>query len=382
MSSDPLSIRPATDEPLRTGPQATASDDRRFVTPYYVLFGLWLIGTIHFARSSENTNSNRLFAVACVLTALMIGLRYQVGGDWEPYLNIYDSIYFQPLIPALGLSDPGYAFFNWLAARLDTGIWLPNMVCAILFMAGVGRLASRQPQPWLAMLVAVPYFVIVVAMGYTRQAAAIGIVCFAIADAGEKNIGRTIVLIGIAALFHKTAILMLPLAIGPIAVRKILTAVLSGIAFLGLFALLLRGQSDQMIMSYAQSDYNSQGAPVRIAMNVLAGGIFLLLSKRFTLNRYQNLYWRFNAFASFISIIALATLSASSGVDRLSLFLIPLQMVTLSRVPQALSGSRKLILPALFAVVGYCFTVEFVWLNFAENAGLWIPYSTTLFHGL
>jgi len=352
------------------------------VTPYYVLFGLWLIGTIHFARSSENTNSNRLFAVACVLTALMIGLRYQVGGDWEPYLNIYDSIYFQPLIPALGLSDPGYAFFNWLAARLDTGIWLPNMVCAILFMAGVGRLASRQPQPWLAMLVAVPYFVIVVAMGYTRQAAAIGIVCFAIADAGEKNIGRTIVLIGIAALFHKTAILMLPLAIGPIAVRKILTAVLSGIAFLGLFALLLRGQSDQMIMSYAQSDYNSQGAPVRIAMNVLAGGIFLLLSKRFTLNRYQNLYWRFNAFASFISIIALATLSASSGVDRLSLFLIPLQMVTLSRVPQALSGSRKLILPALFAVVGYCFTVEFVWLNFAENAGLWIPYSTTLFHGL
>lgn len=352
------------------------------MTPYYVLFGLWLIGTIHFARSSENTNSNRLFAVACVLTALMIGLRYRVGGDWEPYLSIYDSIYFQPLIPALSLTDPGYAFFNWLAARLDTGIWLPNMVCAILFMAGVGRLASRQPQPWLAMLVAVPYFVIVVAMGYTRQAAAIGIVCFAIADAGEKNIGRTIVLIGIAALFHKTAILMLPLAIGPIAVRKILTAVLSGIAFLGLFALLLRGQSDQMIISYAQSDYNSQGAAVRIAMNVLAGGIFLLLSKRFTLNRYQSLYWRFNAFASFISIIALITLSASSGVDRLSLFLIPLQMVTLSRVPQALSGSRKLILPALFAVVGYCFTVEFVWLNFAENAGLWIPYSTTLFHGL
>lgn len=343
---------------------------------------MWLIGTIHFARSAQKRNSNRLFAVACVLTALMIGLRYRVGGDWEPYLHIYDSIYFQPLISALGLTDPGYAFFNWLAARLDTGIWLPNMVCAILFMAGVGRLASRQPQPWLAMLVAVPYFVIVVAMGYTRQAAAIGIVCFAIADAEEKNIGRTIIMIGIAALFHKTAVLMLPLALGPIAIRKILTAVLGSIAFLVLFILLLRSQSDQMINSYAQSNYNSQGAGIRIAMNVLAGGIFLLLHKRFELTKFQSVYWKINAFASFASVIALVSLSASSGVDRLSLFLIPLQMVTFSQVPQALSGSRKLIMPALFAVVGYCFTVGFIWLNFSENAGLWIPYSTTLFHGL
>lgn len=312
----------------------------------------------------------------------MIGLRYRVGGDWEPYLHIYDTIYFQSLIPALSLSDPGYAFLNWLAARVDTGIWLPNMVCAILFMAGVGRLASRQPQPWLAMLVAVPYFVIVVAMGYTRQAAAIGIVCFAIADAGEMNIGRTIILIGIAALFHKTAILMLPLAVGPIAIRKALTAIVGVLAFLALFLLLLRSQSDQMINSYAQSDYNSQGAAIRIAMNVFAAGLFILLNKRFVLNRYQNLYWKFNAVASFVSVIALLSLSASSGVDRLSLFLIPLQMVTFSRIPQALSGSNKLIMPAFFAVVGYCFTVEFVWLTFGDNAGSWIPYSTTLFYGL
>lgn len=312
----------------------------------------------------------------------MIGLRYEVGGDWGPYLQIYDSIYFQPLIPALSLSDPGYAFFNWLAARLGTGIWLPNMVCAILFMAGVGRLASRQPQPWLAMLVAVPYFIIVVAMGYTRQAAAIGIVCFAIADAGEKNIGRTVILIGIAALFHKTAILMLPLALGPIAIRKIVTMILGGVAFLVLFLILLRGQSDHLINSYAQSDYNSQGAGVRIAMNVLAGGIFLLLYKRFTLTKFQEVYWKLNSFASFLSVIALSSLSASSGVDRLSLFLIPLQMITFSQLPQALSGSRKLILPFLFAVIGYYFMVEFIWLNYGDNARLWIPYSTTLFHGL
>lgn len=37
--------------------------------------------------------------------------------------------------------------------------------------------------PLLAILVAVPNLIIVVAMGYTRQAAAIGLICFAVADA-------------------------------------------------------------------------------------------------------------------------------------------------------------------------------------------------------
>lgn len=309
----------------------------------------------------------------------MIGLRYQVGGDWGAYLSIYESIYFQPLIPALSLTDPGYAFFNWLAARLGTGIWLPNMICAILFVGGVGRLASRQPQPWLAMLVAVPYFIIVVAMGYTRQAAAIGIVCFAIADAHQRNIARTVSLIVLAALFHKTAILMVPLALGPVAAKKVLTTILGLIAFIIIFAVLLRDQSDRLINNYAQGDYNSQGAAVRIAMNVFAGTVFLLVNKRLSFDKYQNSYWKINALLSFLSLIALAALSASSGVDRISLFLIPLQMVTLSRVPQALSGSRKLIFPALFAVIGYCFAIEFVWLNFGDNAVSWMPYSTTLF---
>ncbi|WP_242185152.1 EpsG family protein [Sphingomonas sp. CARO-RG-8B-R24-01] len=346
--------------------------------PYWLLFGLWLAGTFNFTRSSQTSSSRHAFVVATVLTALMIGLRYQVGGDWEPYLGIYNNIYFQPLIPALGLSDPGYALLNWLAAQADTGIWFVNLSCAILFVGGVGRLASRQPQPWLAMLVAVPYFIIVVAMGYTRQAAAIGIVCFAVADANERTIIRTVILIGVAALFHKTALLMLPLALGPIALRKILTTIVGVILFAALFVLLLRSQSDDLIANYAQSNYDSQGAAVRIAMNVVAGVLFLLFRNRMTLNPYQRSFWTLNALLTFVSVVALVNLSASSGVDRVSLFLIPLQMVALSQLPQALADARKPVLSVLFGVIAYCFAVQFVWLNFADNAVSWLPYNSVL----
>lgn len=346
--------------------------------PYWLLFGLWLTGTFLFARAPQSVNSRRVFTAACVLTALMVGLRYEVGGDWEPYLHIYETIYFQPLLPALEVSDPGYAFINWLSAQLDAGMWIPNLICGILFVTGVGRLASRQPQPWLAMLIAVPYFIIVVAMGYTRQAAAIGIVCFATADANERNIPRTVILIAMAALFHKTAILMLPLALGPVALRRIFTAVMGGVAFLLLFALLLRSQSDQLIASYAQSTYDSQGAGIRIGMNVLAGALFLVLRKKMVMQPYQKTFWLLNAFLTFASLFALFNLSASSGVDRLALFLIPLQMVVLSRLPQTLSTSGKQLPSVLIGVIAYCFAVQFVWLTFGQNAQSWIPYSTVI----
>jgi hypothetical protein len=348
--------------------------------PYWCLFGLWLVGTFNFTRSSQSAYSRQAFVAAAVITALMVGLRYEVGGDWAPYLAIYNNIYFQQLIPALSLSDPGYALLNWLGAQVDTGIWFVNLVCAGLFVAGVGRLASRQPQPWLAMLIAVPYFIIVVGMGYTRQAAAIGIVCFAVADGSDRNIMRTVILIGIAALFHKTALLMLPLVLGPIALRRVFTTLI-GVAVFGiLFVLLLRDQSSQLINSYAQSNYDSQGAGIRIAMNVLAAALFLILRKRMDFTAYQRSFWTLNALLTFLSVVALLSLSSSSGVDRISLFLIPLQMVALSRLPQALSKSQKPVLSALLGVIAYCFAVQFVWLNFADNAVSWVPYNAVILH--
>lgn len=67
--------------------------------------------------------------------------------------------------------------------------------------------------------------------------------------------------------------------------------------------------------------------------------------------------------------------SASSGVDRLSLYLIPLQAVVYSRLPYILSRDGRALPSVLIAVVGYSFLVQFVWLNYADNANYWLPYS-------
>lgn len=345
---------------------------------YWVIYGMWTAGALQYSRSKFHRNNNVLFVIAAGLTALFIGLRYEVGGDWGAYQGIYNEIYFQPLITALSLTDPGYAAINWLSGRLNVGVWAVNLVCAAVFMTGVARLAARQPQPWLAIVVAVPYLVIVVAMGYTRQAAAIGVICFGLADASERSLKRLMICVAVATLFHKTAILILPVMIAPIATRKPLVGVVGCVFFVVLFLLFLRGTSDQLVAGYVQSTYNSQGAAIRIAMNVLAATVLLSLRKRMDLTPYQRSFWTYNALLALISVPALLTFSASSGVDRLSLFLIPLQLVALSRLPTAWGRTPATSAAMTLGLIAYSFAVQFTWLNYATNAIAWLPYDNVV----
>lgn len=336
---------------------------------------LWSIYAIQAERRRAQDLRLIVFVVATVLTVLMIGLRFEVGGDWGAYIRIYESIYFLPLMSALSITDPGYAVVNWFAAQTNLGMGFINTVCAALLMGGFARLAWKQPNPGLAVLVAVPYLIIVVAMGYTRQAAAIGIICLAIADASERHLIRLTILIAIAALFHKTAILILPIALVPIFRRSALFGAFGIAFFLVLFVLLLRDTSDQLITNYVQGNYDSQGALIRVSMNVLAGVLFLVMRRRIEIPAFQKSFWTVSAILSILSMAALMISSASSGVDRLSLYLIPLQAIVYSRLPYMLSRDGKALPSVLIAVVGYSFLVQFVWLNYAENANYWIPYA-------
>jgi hypothetical protein len=63
-------------------------------------------------------------------------------------------------------------------------------------------------------------------------------------------------------------------------------------------------------------------------------------------------------------------LPSSTAVDRVSLYLMPLQLAVLVRA--ALLGRSRL--PGTVAVLAFSFAVQFVWLNFADNARYWVPY--------
>ena len=341
--------------------------------PYFALLGLWLVGTVQFSAKGQVAVERMLYAVALVVTILMVGLRYRVGGDWATYEELYSDIALQPLSAAVTLAEPAYAVLNWLSAQADGGIYLVNLACATVFLLGLSTLLRKQPNPWLAMTVAVPYLVIVVGMGYTRQAAAIGILCWAISGAGRDRLLAVVAKVVLAALFHKTAILFLPILLAPIARRNALMGIFGVLAFALLALFVLRGSTDRLVTNYVNSDYQASGATIRIAMNVLAAMLFLVLRKTFDLSSAERLVWTILSGIAIASVVALLYSSSSVGVDRLSLFIIPLQVFVYGNLPATRLARRTSILTTL-AVLGYCCTVQYVYLAYGTFSYTWLPY--------
>jgi len=309
-----------------------------------------------------------------VATALIMGLRYEVGGDWRAYLGNYNEVQLLAFSQSIGRFEAGYTSLVFLAGRLDAGIWLSNLGCALIMAFGIARFCMRQPNPALCFLVAVPYLVIVVGMGYTRQAVAIGLILAGLADADGRKTWKLILYVFAATFFHRTALLALPLVLAPLFRRNLLYAIFGAIAFVVLFYLLLNKSTDHLINNYVTANYESSGAVVRVAMNILPAILALVLRRRLGFNSYQSDVWSVFAIVSILTFILVLVASFSTAIDRLALFLIPIQLAVLPRIPYIFGNNRNLNAQLLLSVCGYSAAVQFVWLSYASHAGAWVPY--------
>lgn len=349
---------------------------------YWLIFSIFAIGAI---ASPWQTSINRSGSIgpailaAVVVLALFIGLRYQVGGDWWPYLLTLDAVQGQPLGIALSLNDPGYMALNWLAVQFDFEIWFVNLVCAALFCLGLTIFCKEQPDPWLALVVSIPYLVIVVAMGYTRQGVAIGLIMAAIPAFEKQRFISFFCWALLASLFHKTAILILPLIALSTQRHRIL--IWSSAAVIGtlLFVFFVSEVLDILMKAYLDSPMESGGAGIRVAMNLVPALIFLVASGRFGFSAQGRAMWLVFAFVALIAVAGLASIEASTFLDRIALYLIPLQIAILSRLPTAFpwKGAPNILLS--LTVIGYSGAILYIWIAYAENAFAWIPYQNYLF---
>ena len=312
------------------------------------------------------------------LITLMIGLRHQVGGDWANYLGNINLIADLTLSETLTASrgDPADGLIKWIASQSGFGIYLVNTVYAILFSWGLMVFCRIQPRPWLALTVAVPYLIIVVAMGYSRQGVAIGLAMLGLAALESRGVFKFVLWVALAAMFHKSAIILIPLAVVAVAGtrHRLLTLIWVGLAAVMLYGLLLMEYLDSLVSGYIGDQYESSGAAIRIAMNALPSSLFLIFRRRFQLAPAQRNFWSWMAFASLAFVPLLLVSPSSTAVDRVALYWIPLQMFVWSRIPDAMGSPGVSTFGWVYAVVAYSAIVQFVWLFFATHSIYWLPY--------
>ena len=338
---------------------------------YWAIFAFFAAGTFLDAKYAPDLNQSRpIWLFGGLLIFIMIGFRYEVGADWKSYEFIFSAAGHYDFWRLIRMGDWGFQVLNWTVNQLDGEIVWVNVVCALIFTWGLFSLAKVQPFPWLAILVAVPYLVIVVS-NYTRQAAALGLIMAGLASlARGGSLARFIVYVTFAAMFHRTAVAILPLVIFSRPTNRFLNITGGLAALYALYDVFLARLLDDFVSNYIKTGYSSQGAAIRIAIEVLAASLFLLRRKHFSFEKHEESLWTYFSFASFAALVALLVSPSSTAVDRLSLYLMPLQLVVLSRLPHAYI-SRTL---GLILVAAYCFAVQFVWLNFATHAKYWVPY--------
>lgn len=342
---------------------------------YWILFSAYATGALNVGRAGR-LRAGATWALGAVLlfTALMIGLRYQVGADWFNYERIFDESRRMSFASALQSSDPGFSLLNLAVARLGAGIITVNVVCAAIFCWGLRMFLRGEPSPWLAGLVAVPYLIIVVSMGYTRQGVAIGFILAAIASFNQGRRFKMIILIILAAAFHKSAVVVLPLLALAAPRNRLVTALVLAVAGALLYYLFVSAQIEQLMTNYVEAQYNSQGAWIRVGMNLPPALLFLLLQRRFVASKQERLLWRNFSLASLGALLLLLTTTSSTAVDRISLYLIPLQMFVIGRLPHALATGPQSYRQLILAVIIYSAAIQAVWLNLAVHAAAWLPY--------
>ena len=322
-------------------------------------------------RRLKPSQAGIMWLLVGLLFALMMGLRYEVGGDWGNYIPLFRETAARSFGEVLAGSDPGYYILNWLVAHAGGSIYQVNLICAAIMMWGTVVFCRAQPNPWLALLAAVPYMLVVVGMGYTRQAVALGFALVGLTALGKAQVRSFIFLVAVGATFHKSAVLLLPIAALAASRNRLLTGFLVVLTTALLYYLLLADASEALWKNYVEAEYQSQGGLIRVLMNVVPAGLLIVFRKRLVPDPQERKLWLW------IAVFSLACLPlvglASTAVDRVALYLIPIQLFVFSRVPR-LARTVRGRTPLVLGVVAYYAAVMFIWLNFSVHAEYWLPY--------
>ncbi|EKF9147203.1 EpsG family protein [Vibrio cholerae] len=343
----------------------------------YIFIWFFLVLLIFLISQFDREFNHTSLRFFLLFVFFYIGFRHQVGSDWYSYLIIFEEIRHVSFFQAITLTDPAYASVNWLAQKFGFTIHFVNLFCAFLFTLGFGYFCLKQPQPWLVLLIAFQYLITVVAMGYTRQSVAVGISMAALIALVELRPWRFVGLILCASLFHKSAVILFvlfPVALPQLQIGRLFVI---GLFTSGLGLVLVLERLGGMWDLYISQGMESDGGLVRVLLNAVPAIGFLLFKEQWQ-QRWPSTY----KLALWLSVMALVLLPlqilASTAVDRISLYLISLQLLVLARLPLLFQWKVQSIF--CYGLVILYSLLYFIWLSFSFYAQeSWIPYNNLLF---
>lgn len=314
------------------------------------------------------------------VVALVVGLRHKVGMDWNNYLAIHMKASLMTFSEALMSGEPGFSVLAWMSAQGGFGVYGSNLVAAIIFSVGLYVYSMRTANPWMALVGATPYLIVVVAMSASRQIIAIGVLLVVFALWEQKGVVWKAGLILMASLFHLSAAFALVFLVLE-SQRGMLVKIglIGGLAFF----LAMSGAVSEHLAYYAEQymgagedAVDSAGALFHVLLIAAPGAWFLIYRRRWAERFGED---RVLSWMAVISLMALpAALVFSTAVDRMSLYLYPVVLSAYAGIPSLFSSRmNRAVVQVLIVLVNLL--VLTIWLNYANSAFAYLPYNNALF---
>lgn len=335
-----------------------------------------LFSVLEMAHPENERFKRWMVHISAFCAVILAGFRKEIGGDWYSYMRYHEHALYVPFSEYIQLNDPGYLVPGWIFARLGAGVWAVNVMCVALLVLGTTRLAFTVKYCNLFYLCTVPYLLIVVGMGYSRQSAAIGMASLVVSHVFNQRTKGTFLAGFLALSLHKSAVFgLMPvvLAFGKKIWHTVAILVLS-LPVVALFAVLEGIEEAQKV--YINKEYNSAGALIRTLQVFLCGAWFLaMMRKHEDMHRTRLLI--IMAILSLLALPAVLISPSSTLIDRFVLYLLPFQCYVLARTPEAFSrGLNRSV--AYFFVIMINSSIFMVWMRSAANLSDWLPYKNFL----
>ena len=315
-----------------------------------------------------------------VVLIIIIGLRHNVGGDWGNYIFNYaylEGMKWSEAKLIILMKDPGYVFIYWFSLKYlnGNGIYATNLICATIFVIGLIKLCrSLSPMPWLALVIAMPFVILIVSMGYTRQSAALGFLMYGIVGLVNGKYLQYYMLLVIGSLFHSTLIVMVFVGIlynYKFTIRKNIGVIIFALLIVQLI-IFKKDQLDFLIYHYiTNTELKSEGAMLRVLINAIPALIMIMYRDKFRERFDDTRLW---LILSLMAILLIpASYYISTVADRIAIYSTPLQLIVLSRFPVLIQSINLRTLFVIVVITMYLLSMV-VWLNYGIHASGWMPY--------
>lgn len=363
------------------------------ITYYFIFFVLSLL--TYKEISNPKPLNIYYFILLTLIFSIFIGLRYEIGCDWEGYKKIFELT---NCIPNMGnnqcdfnslnntfdylkFKEIGFSSLNFIVKRFGGNYYYLKYISSLFFVIPVLYFCSNLKRPFLAILISYPYLITVIGLGSIRQSIAIALLMVCITEL-KKNKFHTYYLYNfLGNIFHYSSLIFifLPLLIQEkksYILKKIKKVLIIALIFIFLFFFL----NDTYLIHKLNGYFNypnpvSIKSPLIIWTIITIPSAIILLNYKYFKSDDKNRFWRNY---SILGILMFFSIFFNKIIAlRFLLYFLPIKIYAFSNLTEIkLFEKYPKIVYTLIILISI--SILTIWLNFANHSYCYLPYKNLL----